>query len=125
MIELEREFVISREDLVSYANASGDQNPIHQDQTFALSVGLPGVIAHGMLTMGLIGSVLTEFAGPASVVDFQVRFTRPVVVDESGAKVIITVSEKSRENDLVSVDISATYEGQTVVSKASALVRLP
>ena len=125
MIDLTRDFHVTRADLVAYANASGDQNPIHQDEKFAQSVGLPGVIAHGMFTMGLVGTVLTEFAGPASVVDFQVRFTRPVVVGVEGADVLITVTEKSRENDLVSVDIAAVFEGQTVLSKASAVLRLP
>lgn len=125
MIDLTRHFHVTRADLVAYANASGDQNPIHQDEKFAQSVGLPGVIAHGMFTMGLVGTVLTDFAGPASVVDFQVRFTRPVVVGVEGADVLITVTEKSRENDLVSVDIAAVFEGQTVLSKASAVLRLP
>lgn len=125
MIDLTRDFHVTRADLVAYANASGDQNPIHQDEKFAQSVGLPGVIAHGMFTMGLVGTVLTDFAGPASVVDFQVRFTRPVVVGVEGADVLITVTEKSRENDLVSVDIAAVFEGQTVLSKASAVLRLP
>lgn len=125
MIDLNRHFHVTRADLVAYANASGDQNPIHQDEKFAQSVGLPGVIAHGMFTMGLVGTVLTDFAGPASVVDFQVRFTRPVVVGVEGADVLITVTEKSRENDLVSVDIAAVFEGQTVLSKASAVLRLP
>ena len=125
MIDLTRDFHVTRADLVAYANASGDQNPIHQDEKFAQSVGLPGVIAHGMFTMGLVGTVLTDFAGPASVVDFQVRFTRPVVVGVDGADVLITVTEKSRENDLVSVDIAAVFEGQTVLSKASAVLRLP
>lgn len=125
MIEVTRDFHVTRADLVAYANASGDQNPIHQDEEFAKSVGLPGVIAHGMFTMGLVGTVLTEFAGPSSVVDFQVRFTRPVVVSDAGADVSISVTEKSRENDLVTADIAATFEGQTVVSKASAVLRLP
>lgn len=125
MIDLTRDFHVTRADLVAYANASGDQNPIHQDEKFAQSVGLPGVIAHGMFTMGLVGTVLTDFAGPASVVDFQVRFTKPVVVGVEGADVLITVTEKSRENDLVSVDIAAVFEGQTVLSKASAVLRLP
>lgn len=125
MIELTRDFHVTRTDLVAYANASGDQNLIHQNEEFAKSVGLPGVIAHGMFTMGLVGTVLTEFAGPTSVVDFQVRFTRPVVVGVAGADISVTVTERSRENDLVNVDIAATCEGQTVVSKASAVLRLP
>ena len=125
MIEVTRDFHVTRADLVAYANASGDQNPIHQDEKFAQSVGLPGVIAHGMFTMGLVGTVLTDFAGPASVVDFQVRFTRPVVVGAEGAELSITVTEKSREHNLVNVDIAAIFEGQTVLSKASAVLRLP
>lgn len=124
MIEVSRDFTVTRADLVAYANASGDQNPIHQDDDFAKSVGLPGIIAHGMFTMGLVGTVLTDVAGPGSVIDFQVRFTRPVVVGIEGAVVRVTVTEKSRQDDHVTLDISVIFEGQTVLNRASAVVRM-
>src|SRR5690242_21446692 len=79
---------VARETLVAYANASGDQNPIHQDEAFATSVGLPDVIAHGMFTMGAAGSVVEEWAGDGGrVVEFGTRFTKPVVVPKSGGQI--------------------------------------
>ncbi|HAG62980.1 MAG TPA: acyl dehydratase [Kocuria sp.] len=77
----ERRIEVSRADLVAYAGASGDMNPIHWNEAFARSVGLPNVIAHGMFTMGAAVGLVTEWAGdPGAVVDFQTRFTKPVVV---------------------------------------------
>ena len=87
---------VARETLVAYANASGDQNPIHQDEAFAKSVGLPDVIAHGMFTMGAAGSVVEEWAGDGGrVVEFGTRFTKPVVVPRSGAELEVTGVVKS------------------------------
>ncbi len=73
-------FIINRALLVNYANASGDQNPIHQDEVFAKSVGLPDVIAHGMLTMGLAGKYLSDLSGAENVIEFSAKFIKPVVV---------------------------------------------
>jgi acyl dehydratase len=123
-----QDFHISRFDLVRYAGASGDFNPIHWNERFAKSVGLPDVIAHGMFTMATAARVLTDWAGdPAAVLEYGVRFTRPVVVaDPEGAK--LTVAGKVtgvREDGLLEVDLTATVDGQTVLAKARAVVRAP
>jgi acyl dehydratase len=123
-----RDFPISRADLVRYAGASGDFNPIHWNERFAKSVGLPDVIAHGMFTMATAVRVVTDWAGdPGAVVEYGVRFTRPVVVpDPDGA--VLTVSgvvRAIRDDDLVEVDLTATVDGQTVLAKARAVVRPP
>ena len=92
------EVAVERETLVAYANASGDQNPIHQDEAFAKSVGLPDVIAHGMWTMGATSSVLVEWAGdPGAVLDIGTRFTKPVVVPADGSAVTVTGVVKSAD----------------------------
>ena len=119
---------LQRVNLVMYAGASGDFNPIHWNQRFAQAVGLPDVIAHGMLTMASAGRVVTDWVGdPGAVVEYGVRFTRPVVVpdDDRGATLQITaaVAEK-RDDNLVRVDITAKFDDQTVLGKAQALVRL-
>src|SRR5436190_8116176 len=87
-----RDFPITRADLVRYAGASGDFNPIHWNERFAKSVGLPDVIAHGMFTMAEAGRVLTDWTGdPGSVLEYGVRFTKPVVVsDEAGARLEVS-----------------------------------
>jgi acyl dehydratase len=123
-----RDFPISRADLVRYAGASGDFNPIHWNERFAKSVGLPDVIAHGMFTMATAVRVVTDWAGdPGAVVEYGVRFTRPVVVpDPDGA--VLTVSgvvRAIRDDDLVEVDLTASVDGQTVLAKARAVVRPP
>ena len=121
-----RDFPISRFDLVRYAGASGDFNPIHWNEKFAKSVGLPDVIAHGMYTMALAVQIVTDWAGdPGAVVEYGVRFTRPVVVpDPEGQR--LTVSGKVagvRDDGLVDVELTATVDGQTVLAKARAVVR--
>jgi acyl dehydratase len=123
-----QEYVVTRSDLVRYAGASGDFNPIHWNQRLATSVGLPDVIAHGMLTMALAGRALTSWAGdPGALVEYGVRFTRPVVVpdDETGARLVVTglVAEK-RDDGTVRVDVTATSGGDKVLSQARAVVRL-
>lgn len=123
-----QEFVVTRADLVRYAGASGDFNPIHWNQRFASSVGLPDVIAHGMLTMALAGRAVTSWAGdPGALVEYGVRFTRPVVVpdDETGARLQVTgrVAEK-RDDGTVRVDVTATSGGEKVLAQARAVVRL-
>jgi acyl dehydratase len=121
-----QEFPVHRADLVRYAGASGDFNPIHWNERFATSVGLPNVIAHGMYTMAVAVRVVTDWAGdPAAVVDYGVRFTRPVVVpDPDGAVLRVegTVREV-RPDGLVDVDLTTTVDGQTVLAKARAVVR--
>ena len=121
-------FAIERADLVRYAGASGDFNPIHWNERFAVSVGLPNVIAHGMYTMALVARVVTDWAGdPAAVVDYGVRFTRPIVVpDPDGAVLEVAgVVSAKRDDGLVEVDLRATVGGQTVLAKARAVLRLP
>ena len=118
---------VSRETLVAYANASGDQNPIHQDEEFARSVGLPDVIAHGMWTMGAVGSVAARWAGDAGrVVEYGTRFTKPVVVPVSGAEVEVqgVVKAVDEETGRVTLDLTATADGQKVLGRCVAVVRL-
>lgn len=122
------EFLLTRDSLVRYAGASGDFNPIHYRDDVALSVGLPGVLAHGMLTMGAAVQVVVDWVGdPGRVVDYGVRFTKPVVVDAiDGA--VLTVSGKIGEIDAegstVRVDITATFADTAVLGKAQARVRI-
>jgi len=118
----------TRSDLVAYANASGDQNPIHQDEAFAKSVGLPDVIAHGMLTMGRAIRVVTDWAGdPTAVIDYSVRMTRPVVVPDTAEGSIVSFTGKvSQINDdgTIQVDIGAVFGETKVLGLAKATVRL-
>lgn len=119
---------IQRVNLVMYAGASGDFNPIHWNETFAKAVGLPDVIAHGMLTMATAGRVVTDWVGdPGAVLEYGVRFTRPVVVpnDDQGATVEISgVVGDKREDGTVRIDLTAVFDGVTVLGKAQAVVRL-
>jgi acyl dehydratase len=121
-----QEFAISRADLVRYAGASGDFNPIHWNERFATSVGLPNVIAHGLFTMALAIRVVTDWAGdPGAVVEYGVRFTRPVVVpDPDGATLRVEGAVRAvRDDGLIDVDLTTTVDGQTVLAKARAVVR--
>lgn len=121
----EQVFYINRTMLKSYADASGDQNPIHQNEEFALSVGLPNVIAHGMLTMALVGKYVSDFAGgAANVLEFGVRFTKPVIIPE-GENVDLTVSATVSEevDGKISLTLSATSAGVKVLGMAKAVVR--
>jgi acyl dehydratase len=123
-----QDFPIARADLVRYAGASGDFNPIHWNERFAKSVGLPNVIAHGMFTMATAARVVTDWAGdPGAVVEYGVRFTRPVVVPDPGnATISVSGSVRAiRDDGLAEVDLTATVDGQTVLAKARALVRPP
>lgn len=118
---------VTRDTLVAYANASGDQNPIHQDEEFARSVGLPDVIAHGMWTMGAAGSVVAEWAGDAGrVVEFGTRFTKPVVVPVGGTEIVVagTVKAVDAETGRVTVDVSVTCGDDKVLGRCVAVVRL-
>ncbi|MEV4810540.1 MaoC family dehydratase [Micromonospora avicenniae] len=122
-----RTFRVTRADLVRYAGASGDFNPIHWSDRIATKVGLPGVIAHGMFTMALVGRAVAEWAGaPDAVVDYGVRFTRPVVVpdDDEGTEIEVTaVVREVTEDGLTRLDITATCLGDKVLSQARATVR--
>jgi acyl dehydratase len=124
-----RSFPVRRIDLVKYAGASGDFNPIHWNERFAKSVGLPDVIAHGMFTMATAIRGITDWVGdPAAVVDYGVRFTKPVVVpdDADGAEIVVeaTVTEKMPNNQ-VAVDLAAVCADRKVLGRARAIVRLP
>jgi acyl dehydratase len=122
-------FTIRRADLVRYAGASGDFNVIHWNQRVAVSVGLPDVIAHGMFTMALAARVVTDWAvDPARVVEYGVRFTRPVPVpdDDAGALLEVTGRVAAKLDDRrVRVDLTASHAGATVLGRAQAVVALP
>ena len=126
MIE-ERTFRVRREDLVRYAGASGDFNPIHYSDHVATEMGLPGVIAHGMLTMALAGRAASEWAGgPDRVVELSVRFTAmvPVPDDDDGAAVVVGGTPGETDEDgLVPVALTATCAGEHVLGRAVARVR--
>ena len=121
-------FPIQRVNLVMYCGASGDFNVIHWNERIATAVGLPNVIAHGMFTMAEAARVLTDFAGdPSRVIDYGVRFTRPVPVpdDDKGAEVEVTgtIAEK-RDDGTVVIDLNATANGVDVLGKARGIVTL-
>ena len=121
----EKVFHLDRALLKQYADASGDQNPIHQNEEFAVSVGLPNVIAHGMLTMALVGKYVSDFAGgSANVLEYSARFVKPVIVP-AGEKVDLTVSATVAEvlDGKVSLSLSATSAGVKVLGMAKAVVQ--
>lgn len=123
-----REIAVDRSRLVRYAGASGDFNPIHWNERFATEVGLPGVIAHGMWTMGAAVGVVSDWAGdPGAVLDYQTRFARPVPVPDPGAatvEVVATVGALDAETRTARIDLNVTAAGSRVLAKAQALVRL-
>jgi acyl dehydratase len=123
------EIRLRRADLVRYAGASLDFNPIHWNEKVAGEVGLPGVIAHGMLTMAVAGRLVTNWVGdPGAVIEYGARFIRPVVVpnDADGALVEVTGKVKEvRDDGTARVDITAKFDGKAVLGKAIAVVRLP
>ncbi|MEI6870392.1 MAG: MaoC/PaaZ C-terminal domain-containing protein [Actinomycetota bacterium] len=121
----EKVFYLDRALLKQYADASGDQNPIHQNEEFAVSVGLPNVIAHGMLTMALVGKYVSDFAGgAANVLEYSARFIKPVIVP-AGEKVDLTVTATVSEvsDDTVALSLTATSAGVKVLGMAKAVVR--
>jgi acyl dehydratase len=119
---------ITRDNLVRYAGASLDFNPIHWNERMARDVGLPDVIAHGMLTMALAGRVVTDWLGdPGALLEYGVRFTRPVVVPDDAEGALLEVSGKviaRGEDNTAKIDITAKFEGKAVLGKATAIVRL-
>jgi len=125
-IVAETTFSITRDSLVRYAGASGDFNPIHYRDDVATSVGLPGVLAHGMLTMGFAIQPVVDWIGDSGkVLDYQVRFTRPVLVDAVvGASVTVVAKVGSVDDDVARIDLTVTYGEQTVLGKAQARVSL-
>ncbi|MBB1153131.1 MULTISPECIES: MaoC family dehydratase [Amycolatopsis] len=118
---------ITRAQLVRYAGASLDFNPIHWNENFATKVGLPDVIAHGMLTMALSGRIVTDWLGdPARLVDFSTRFTRPVVVPDNDEGALVEMTGKVgalTDEGLARIDLTVKFEGKTVLGKPQALVR--
>lgn len=121
----ERDVEITRDMLVRYAAASGDFNPIHYNDAFAQKVGLPGVIAHGMLTMGIGASVVEEWAGAGNIADYQARFTRPVPVpalEAATVNVSAVVGALDHELQRARIDVTVTFEGAKVLGKAQAMV---
>jgi acyl dehydratase len=123
-----RQYPVQRRDLVRYAGASGDFNVIHWNERVATSVGLPNVIAHGMLTMALAGRFVSDWAGdPGAVTEFGVRFSSPVVVpdDDKGALVEVSgVVTGQLDGNRVSVDVTARSGDAKVLTRAQAVVRL-
>lgn len=122
----ERTVHLTRESLVRYAGASGDFNPIHYRDDIAASVGLPGVLAHGMLTMGLASSVVVAALGDASkITEYGVRFTRPVVVDpENGADVSVLAKVGAVDETSARIDLTVKHADATVLVKAQLRVAL-
>lgn len=119
---------VTRADLVRYAGASGDFNPIHWSDRVATSVGLPGVIAHGLLTMALAGRLVTDWTGdPSTVRSYGVRFTRPIVVpdDDEGALLELTGKVTDVTDGVARIAITAKFDGRTVLGKAVAEVSIP
>ena len=122
----EATFHITRDSLVRYAGASGDFNAIHYRDDIAQSVGLPGVLAHGMLTMGIAVQPVIDWLGTrGSVVDYQVRFTRPVLVDGvDGADLLVVAKVGVVDDAGARIDLTVTFNGETVLGKAQVRVSL-
>jgi acyl dehydratase len=123
-----KSFQLTRDSLVRYAGASGDFNPIHYRDDIAQAVGLPGVLAHGMLTMGVAVQLVVELLGDSSKVsDYQVRFTKPVVVDaQSGATLVVSakVIEIDEQGSEARIDLTASFNDTTVLGKAQLRVKI-
>ncbi|WP_436698907.1 MaoC/PaaZ C-terminal domain-containing protein [Nocardioides sp. BYT-33-1] len=120
-----RTFEVTRADLVAYAAASGDHNPIHQDEEVAIAVGLPGVIAHGMYTLALVGRAVGEWTGHAEVVELGAKFVAPVVVPASGAARVTVAGTVGERNDdgLLALTLQITVDGTKVLGAPKVLVR--
>ncbi|HEX3678588.1 MAG TPA: MaoC/PaaZ C-terminal domain-containing protein [Galbitalea sp.] len=119
-------YLLTRDSLVRYAGASGDFNPIHYRDAFALGVGLDGVIAHGMLTMGVAVQPVVEWLGPhGTVIDYQSKFTRPVLVDaEVGATITVVAKVGVVDDEGARIDLTVTFNEATVLGKAQVRVAL-
>ena len=115
---------ITRADLVAYAGASGDHNPIHQDEQVARSVGLPGVIAHGMYTLALAARYVDEQLGePGRIAQIGAKFTRPVVVPEEGVDVVVSGEHKDGREGEQTIVLTVTCGGEKVLGGATAVLR--
>ena len=123
-IVAERSLHTTRDALVKYAGASGDFNPIHYRDDIAASVGLPGVLAHGMLTMGIaVGTIISALGDSARIREYGVRFTRPVVVDAvNGADIDITAKVAAITDEAIRIDLTVVFEGKAVLGKAQVFV---
>ena len=121
----ERVFTINRGLLKAYADASGDQNPIHQNEEFAISVGLPNVIAHGMLTMALVGKFVTDWAGgSATVTHYGARFIKPVIVPvDTDVDLTVSATISAVADGTITLDLTATSAGIKVLGMAKAVVK--
>jgi acyl dehydratase len=122
-----QEYVVTRADLVRYAGASGDLNPIHWSDRVATTVGLPGVIAHGMYTMALAARAVDEWAGaPGRVVEMGCKFTKPVVVpdDDTGVTVRVAGTVRSVEDGVATVALEVTCGGEKVLGAPRAVLRV-
>lgn len=118
-----RSYRITRADLVAYAEASGDHNPIHQDEAVARSVGLPGVIAHGMLTLALAARYVDEQLGePGRITRIGAKFIRPVVVPEEGVEVVVAGEPRDGASGEQTVVLTVTCDGEKVLGAASAVL---
>ena len=118
-------FTINRKLLIAYANASGDQNPIHQDETFAKSVGLPDVIAHGMLTMALAGKYLSDLSGSENVLEFSAKFIKPVVVPaETDVPLIVSGKVTEVTNGAAKIELLAMCNDIKVLGMSKGLIKL-
>ncbi|WP_374975382.1 MaoC/PaaZ C-terminal domain-containing protein [Microbacterium trichothecenolyticum] len=121
----ERTVHLTRDSLVRYAGASGDFNPIHYRDDVAAAVGLPGVLAHGMLTMGLaVGTIESWVGDTGRILEYGVRFTKPVVVDpETGADVTVVAKVGAVDDESARIDLTVSFDGNTVLVKAQVRVR--
>jgi acyl dehydratase len=118
-------FNINRKLLLEYANASGDQNPIHQDEAFAKSVGLPDVIAHGMLTMALAGKYLSDIAGSQSVIEFSAKFIKPVVVPaDTDVSLVISGKVTDVADGIAKIELLAMCDEIKVLGMAKGVIKL-
>ncbi|MFC6288073.1 MaoC/PaaZ C-terminal domain-containing protein [Nocardioides sp. GCM10027113] len=118
-----RTFTVTREDLVRYAGASGDHNPIHQDEQVARSVGLPGVIAHGMFTMALAARAVADWFPGREVASLGCKFTNPVVVPAEGGVEIEVAGEAADQDGVTTVSLTVTCGGQKVLGMPKAVLR--
>lgn len=118
-----KEYAVTRADLAAYADASGDPNPIHLDEAVAQAAGLPGVVAHGMLTMALAARAVAEWTGDAEVVELGCSFSRPVVVPEDGTTIRVTGLVKERREGHATLTLEVTCDGEKVLGSTRAVVR--
>ncbi len=120
---MEQTYTITRADLVAYAEASGDHNPIHQDEDIAVAVGLPGVIAHGMYTMALAARAVAEWFPDHELVSLGCKFTNPVVVPAVGGVDVDLAGAASTDGDLTTVKLTVTVDGTKVLGMPKAVLR--